>query len=157
MSNENLSNLGSSNWVIFIPGYEDLVIKLTKFEVPEVNAGVTALGNRTEYIMQTSGDHIQYENLTFEFLVDENLKNYIRLYQWMRENTHTGIDRHESIFAHFTGNDKRFQGVAIEFYEGFPITLSKLDFDTDGNDTDVHCTATFTYTAFDFVEKTSRD
>jgi hypothetical protein len=156
-SAETLNNLGSANWICYIPGYKNLTLKVTKFDLPEVNAGVTAIGNRTEFVLQTSGDHITYENLELEFLVDENLLNYITLYQWMRENTRTGIEAPQSIFLHFLGNDKRFQGIEVEFYEAFPITLSKISMDTDGNSTDVSFSASFTYTAFDFVDKTERE
>ena len=152
-----LNNMSSVNWIATIPGLEELVLKLTKFQLPEVNAGATALGNRTDLILQAGGDHIQFDNLSVEFLVDENLRNYIRLYKWMRSNTQRAIDVNTSIFVHFTGNDKRFQGVEVEFYEAFPITLSALDLDTDGNETDMHCNATFAYTAFDFVGQTDRD
>lgn len=152
-----INNLGSSNWIAFIPGHDELTIKLTKFNIPEVNAGVTAIGNRTEFVMQTSGDHIQYDNLVLEFLVDENLLNYIKLYQWMRDNTKRGIEESASIFVQFVGNDRKFQGVELEFYEAFPITLAEVPLDTDGHETDVVCTATFAYTAFDFVERTDRD
>jgi hypothetical protein len=152
-----LNNFGSGNWIAYIPGYAELEIKLTKFDIPEVNAGVTAIGNRTEFVLQTSGDHIQYDNLELEFLVDENLRNYIKLYQWMRNNMRSPIETSTSIFVHFLGNDKRFQGVEIEFLEAFPLSLSKLSLDADGNEADTSCTVTFAYTGFDFVEMTSRD
>lgn len=152
-----LNNYGSANWLAYIPGQEELTMKLTKFSVPEVNAGVTAIGNRTEFVMQTSGDHIQYDNLELEFLVDENLLNYIKLYRWMRDNTKRGIEDPQSICVHFLGNDKKFQGVEVEFYEAFPIAISALELDTDGHDTDVTCTVTFAYTAFDFIDVTDRD
>lgn len=152
-----LNNFGGANWICFIPGQDELVIKLTKFSLPGVNAGVTPIGNRTEFVMQTGGDHIQYDNLELEFLVDENLLNYIKVYKWMRSNTQRGIEAPESIFVHFVGNDKKFQGIEVEFYEAFPIALSDIELDTDGRDTDVHCTATFAYTSFDFVDITDRD
>lgn len=157
MNNDNLSNFGSGNWIAYIPGYEDLSIKLTKFDIPEVNAGVTAIGNRSEFVMQTTGDHIQYENLTLEFLIDENLRNYIHLYTWMRQNNRSNIEESTSIFVHFLGNDKKFQGIEVEFLEAFPITLSSISLDSDNNETDVKCSVTFAYTAFDFVGKTERN
>lgn len=152
-----LNNAGSANWMAYIVGQEELTMKLTKFELPAVNAGVTALGNRTNLVMQTSGDHIQFENLELEFIVDENLLNYIKLYKWMVSNTKRGIEDTQSVFVHLLSNDKKFQGIKVEFYEAFPISLSSLDFDTDGRDTDLHCTATFAYTGFDFVDITDRD
>ena len=157
MSNKNLSNLGSGNWFLVIPGYDNLVIKTTKFQIPEVNAGQSSIGNRTEFVLQTSGDHIQYENLTVEFLVDENLANYIKLYKWMRHNTHNGIEQATSIFCHFTSNDKKFQGIEFEFLEAFPITLGSIDLDVNDENTDLTCSATFAYTAFDITDKTDID
>lgn len=154
---DSLNNLGSANWIATIYGAEDLVLKFTKFELPGVSAGVTALGNRTEFIAQTGGGHIEYDNLEIEFLVDEDLKNYRKLYKWMRDNAKRGIDENVSIFVHFIGNDKQFQGVEVEFYECFPIALDKLELDTDGHEADVHCGVTFAYTAFDFVDETDRD
>lgn len=159
MINESptLNNLGSANWLVNINGQEEIAIKLVKFQLPSVNAGVTAIGNRSEFILQTSGDHIQYDNLEIEFLVDENLLNYIKLYKWMRRNAKEGIADDTSISVHFIGNDKKFQGIEVEFYECFPIALGEIDLETDGNEPDVHCSATFAYTAFDFVTKTDRD
>jgi hypothetical protein len=157
ISTPTINNIGSSNWIAFIQGQEELVMKLTKFELPAVSANPTAIGNRTEFVLQTSGDHIQYDNLELEFIVDENLLNYIKLYSWMRDNAKRGIEEYQSIFVHLVSNDKKFQGIEVEFYEAFPIALSGLEFDTDGRDTDVHCTATIAFTGFDFVDQTDRD
>lgn len=156
-STPTLSNFGSSNWIAYIPGYDELTIKLTKFTIPEVTAGVTPIGNRTEYVLQMGGDHVQFDNLELEFLLDENFLNYIKLFKWMRGNVRENVETTQSIFVHFIGNDKKFQGVEIEFLEAFPISLSQIELDTDGNDTDVHCSVTFAYTAFDFVDQTNRD
>lgn len=157
VSTSTLNNLGSSNWMAFINGQEELTMKLVKFELPAVNVNPTAIGNRTEFVMQVTGDHVQYDNLELEFIVDENLLNYLKLYSWMRDNAKRGVEEYQSIFVHLVGNDKRFQGVEVEFYEAFPISISSLDLDTDGRDTDVHCTATFAFTGFDFVGQTDRD
>lgn len=152
-----LNNYGSGNWIAHINGHEELTVKLTKFELPGVNTEVTPIGNRTEFVMQTGGDHIQYDNLELEFIIDENLLNYIKLYKWMRRNAQRGIDDNISINIHFLGNDKKFQGIEVEFYEAFPIALSKIDLDTDDHETDVKCSATFAYTSFDFIDRTDRD
>lgn len=152
-----LNNAGSSNWIAYVLGQEGMTLKLTKFELPSVNAGVTAIGNRTNLVMQTSGDVLQFDNLELEFIVDENFLNYIKLYQWMVSNTKHGIEDTQSVFVHILSNDKQFQGIKVEFYEAFPITLSSVEFDTDGRDTDLKCSVTFAYTGFDFVDITDRD
>lgn len=152
-----LNNAGSANWMAYLPNNEELTMKLTKFELPGVNAGVTALGNRTNIVLQTSGDHLQFDNLDLEFIVDENLLNYMKLYKWMVDNTKRGIEEYQSVFVHLLSNEKKFQGIKVEFYEAFPISLSALEFDTDGRDTDMTCTVTFAYSGFDFVDITDRD
>ena len=152
-----LNNAGSANWMAYLPNNEELTMKLTKFELPAVNAGVTSLGNRTTLLLQTSGDHLQFDNLDLEFIVDENLLNYMKLYSWMVDNTKRGIEEYQSVFVHLLSNEKKFQGIKVEFYEAFPISLSALEFDTDGRDTDMTCTVTFAYSGFDFVGITDRD
>lgn len=154
---ENYNNAQSSNWYAYIPGYDGLTFKITKFSLPEITAGETPIGNITQFIMNESGDHIIYEDLTFEFLVDENFLNYRKLYMWMRSNTKDGIADTTSIFIHLLDNDKKFQGVEIEFLEAFPVNLSKIDFESDGNTPEIGCSVTFKFSAFDFVDETERD
>lgn len=151
------SNLGSSNWIADIPGMDNLTLRLTKFVIPEVNAGVTSIGNRTEFVMQTSGDHITYDNLVLEFILEENIYTYIQLYKWMRQNAHDGIETPSSIFLHVISNEKKFQGVQLEFLEAFPISLTEVNFETMGEDTALKCTVSFAYSAFDFLDHTDRN
>lgn len=150
----NINNLVSSSWIAQIPGYESLTLNLSGFDIPEVNAGATAIGNRTEFVYQESGDHIIYENLELTFLLDENMLNYRMLHQWMRDNVRRGQARQESIFIHILNNKKKFQGVEVEFLFAFPIAIGKVELDTDGSSSAVNCTVTFAYTNFDFIETT---
>jgi hypothetical protein len=156
-TSQNLNNMQSSNWFAHIPGFDELTFKIKKFSIPAVTAGVTSIGNITSFVLEESGDHITYEELTFDFLVDENLLNYRKLYKWMRENTRVGIADTTSIFIHATDNNKMFQGVELEFLEAFPIELGELEMESDGDVPEVTCTITFKFTAFDFVDETERD
>jgi len=146
-----INNLGSASWVAQITGYEEVIYKLTEFDVPEVSTGTTPIGNATEFTLQETGDHMLYENLELTFLVDENLNNYRKLHEWMRKNTQEGTATTQSVFISFMTNGKQFQGVELEFIYAFPIGLSKLSLDTNGDTTDLKCTVTFAYTLFDFV------
>ena len=151
----NINNYGSADWIAQISGHESLIMKLTSFEIPEVNSGITTLGTRSEFTYQGGGDHIVYDTLTLNFLLDENLLNYRKLHQWMRDNVgsaDSGQSKQESIFIHILNNKKKFQGVEIEFLYAFPISLGKIEFDTDGATSAVTCTATFAYTAFNFMD-----
>ena len=102
--------------------------------------------------------NVSFENLTIEFLVDENLENWRELYDWMRTiylvNNYEKFESETS--THFTEgsilllNSAMNVNKEIRFHNLLPISLSGIDFDS--TDTDLSpriATATF---AFDFYE-----
>ena len=102
--------------------------------------------------------NVSFENLTIEFLVDENLENWRELYDWMRTiylvNNYKKFESETS--THFTEgsilllNSAMNVNKEIRFHNLLPISLSGIDFDS--TDTDLSpriATATF---AFDFYE-----
>lgn len=149
-----INNLNSANWIADIPGFEGLTLKLTKFSIPNIRVEKTSISNVTEFVLQETGNHVEYDDLEFEFLVDENLWNYRRLHAWMRSNAKRGIADTTSVYVHVTDNAKRFQGVELEFLDAFPTELGELEFDPDGNTTDLTCKITFSFTGMDFVDET---
>ena len=102
--------------------------------------------------------NVSFDNLTIEFLVDENLENWRELYDWMR--TIYLVDDYKNFESetstHFTEgsilllNSAMNVNKEIRFHNLLPISLSGIDFDS--TDTDLSpriATATF---AFDFYE-----
>ena len=102
--------------------------------------------------------NVSFDNLTVEFLVDENLENWRELYDWMR--TIYLVDDYKNFESetstHFTEgsilllNSAMNVNKEIRFHNLLPISLSGIDFDS--TDTDLSpriATATF---AFDFYE-----
>jgi hypothetical protein len=112
------------------------------------------------------GDHIEYEPLRLEFLVDEDMKNYIELHSWIRglgfpedpaefkelydatkaSGIGEGITSEASLLI---GTNLKNPNIEVTFQDAFPISLGELNFTT--TDTDVNyitCTATFKYTLF---------
>ena len=102
--------------------------------------------------------NVSFDNLTIEFLVDENLENWRELYDWMR--TIYLVDDYKKFepetSTHFTEgsilllNSAMNVNKEIRFHNLLPISLSGIDFDS--TDTDLSpriATATF---AFDFYE-----
>ena len=102
--------------------------------------------------------NVSFDNLTIEFLVDENLENWRELYDWMR--TIYLVDDYKNFESetstHFTEGSIMLLNSAmnvnkeIRFHNLLPISLSGIDFDS--TDTDLSpriATATF---AFDFYE-----
>ena len=102
--------------------------------------------------------NVSFDNLSIEFLVDENLENWRELYDWMR--TIYLVDDYRKFESetstHFTEgsilllNSAMNVNKEIRFHNLLPISLSGIDFDsTDTDLTPRVATATF---AFDFYE-----
>ena len=102
--------------------------------------------------------NVSFDNLSIEFIVDENLENWRELYDWMR--TIYLVDDYKNFESetstHFTEgsilllNSAMNVNKEIRFHNLLPISLSGIDFDS--TDTDLSpriATATF---AFDFYE-----
>lgn len=97
------------------------------------------------------------ENLSISFMVDENLKNWMEIYNWLQEcsnerdfTKYRGPETHlvseGSLIILESNNQPRFR---ISFDNLFPTTLSGLVFQT-GQQSSVYqyCNATFAYTTF---------
>lgn len=54
--------------------------------VPAISTGFANQGTRFNHIPQP-GDELKYEDLQIKFLVDENMKNWYQVHDWMREIT----------------------------------------------------------------------
>ena len=102
--------------------------------------------------------NVSFDNLSIEFIVDENLENWRELYDWMR--TIYLVDDYKNFESetstHFTEgsilllNSAMNVNKEIRFHNLLPISLSGIEFDS--TDTDLSpriATATF---AFDFYE-----
>lgn len=114
-----------------------------------------------------TGDHLNYEPLEVTFKVDEDLKNYIEVFDWIRAMTYpetpeqykqirrespmsgNGIYSDVSIIVH---SSTKMPNYEIVFTDAIPVSLSGLFFQT--TDTDVKYitgTATFKYTNYSFT------
>jgi len=113
------------------------------------------------------GDEVNYDDLTVRFLVDEDLKNYRSIHNWIRYLGHPESDKDwtkysdgESyqekqysdgiLFVLDSNFNKKFR---IYFKDLFPVSLSGLNFDSTYTDTEYFAVdATFKFTIFDIEE-----
>ena len=54
--------------------------------IPAISMGAWEQGTRINKVYQP-GDELYYEPLTLKFLIDENMKNYYQVHDWIREIT----------------------------------------------------------------------
>ena len=65
--------------------------------VPAVTTGFVKQPTRFNMIPQP-GDELYYDNLVVRFLVDENMKNYYQVHEWMRKTT-TPVESEEFTYS----------------------------------------------------------
>jgi hypothetical protein len=104
-----------------------------------------------------AGGALVPENLSVNFMVDEDLKNWLEIYNWLQEcSNERDFTKYKSPQEHMvsdgtllileSNNQPRFR---ITFNELFPVSLTGLVFQT-GQQASVYqySTATFAYTTF---------
>lgn len=113
------------------------------------------------------GDHMQFENLQVTFRVDEDMQNYLELYNWMiaagfpeNFNQYKGMspDNMKNRFAEsqlisdatlIVHDSKMNPKTEITFIELFPVSIGELRFDTTMPDVNyIQTTAVFAYSRF---------
>lgn len=112
-----------------------------------------------------SGDHIQYDPLTVTFRVDENMNNWLAMYNWMKG---LGFPEHFGQYGELAAQDKMAGGniksdvklfiltshrnaqIEINFRDAQPFMLSGIDFDSTLDNVDYfEASVSFSYTLYE--------
>jgi len=144
--------------------------------IPDMNLGVAVQPSYLKDI-DVPGDKLVFGDFNLKFLVDEDLKNYMEIQNWMRglgfpENVKEIIDLQNndsrrtiipektmdiysdgSLMVLTSNNNINFK---VNFQNMFPSYLSTLDF--DATDTDVQyftADVTFKYTIYNITDSSS--
>ena len=144
--------------------------------IPEVTLG-TAVQSTYLKDIPVPGEKMTYGDLNITFMVDEDMENYLQLYQWM---TSLGFPELLSQFNELKDTDRLLPekpqsgdffnersdatlmilnsdynpSVKIKFKDVFPVSLSAVPFDaTAEQQTYYTATAVFRYTIFDVIDR----
>ena len=119
------------------------------------------------------GERLSFGDFTLRFLVDENMENYLSVYNWL---TGLGFPETTKEFADIIKDsdgqrdpkeafcdgtlrilNSNYREVAkVKFKDLFPISLSSLEFDATNTDVQFFTAeATFKYTIYDLVSSTT--
>lgn len=88
-----------------------------------------------------TGGRYSYGDLNIRFIVDENMNNYLELYNWIRSEmpieSYAGIDKDplEDGTLMVLNNSYR-ANVVVKFKELYPISLDEINFDLTTTDPD---------------------
>lgn len=114
-------------------------------------------------MLQTPGNQYQFYPLTVKFLVDETMRGWKEIYNWIStignykstENTEKHKDKFSDITLSITNSAYKSKYDVI-FRNAFPIALSEIPFRITATDNvPIIASVTFKYIYYDFVDLTS--
>lgn len=136
-------------------------ISIPGFSLPNVVQANPFLG------IPLTGDHIDFEALSMSFKVDEDLRNYLEIYNWIcgegypddYEQYKTLAEKtkfsQEGLYSDITiliTTNIMNANLQFTFRDAFPVSLSGFRLTTtDNNLTEIMTTATFKYTKYDII------
>jgi len=115
------------------------------------------------------GEKLSFGDFTLKFLVDENMENYMAIYDWLvglgfpestqefKDITTDSADQRDLKEAFCDGtlrilNSNLREIAKVKFQDLFPISLTSLDFDATNTDVQYFTAqATFKYTIYDLT------
>lgn len=128
---------------------------------PSINLREIAIPTTLSTMLQTPGNQYEFLPLTVKFLVDENLRGWKEVYNWISTianyKTETEV-KHKDKFSDITltVTNSAYKGkYEVIFRNAFPISISEIPFSVTAT-TNVPMTATvaFKYIYYDFKDLT---
>jgi|TARA_B100000287_G_scaffold137736_1_gene129663 hypothetical protein len=148
-----------------------------KASIPELNLGDVSVPTRGLVRVPLEGN-IQYGDLTLDFIVDEDLRNYMEIHNWLRalgtpdnygERTSWMMEHGDSKNLKNNRMAKTSDGTLqvlnnnnvanfdVVFEDMFPVSLSTLDFNVTNTDTDyLTASVTFKYLLYEIRNTNQR-
>jgi len=163
-----LNHTNPTNFFFTLEKFPDFSYMIVDTTIPDVSIGVINKQNPF-YTEREPGTSIDFGELRFTFVVDENLSNYINLFRWMLankdfsplpENQQLTIDA----MLHLRNQTDTSEGVLyllsnkknivskIAFHQCWVKNLSNLGFSTRVDPDTLFCDATLLYSTFDFTD-----
>lgn len=156
--------LQNNAYQLILPRFPLVQYYSTDFILPEVNLPVaTAATPYTD--LRFAGDKPQFGQMTFNFMIDENLANYEEVFNWLNS---IGFAESQIDYTNYTNKDpvqplgeqdvkvvvlssKGNPIKSITFFDAIPVALSGWPFTTQDQETHyVKASLTMAYTRFEF-------
>lgn len=148
----NLQNVSFSFVINRLPGVEYFCQGVA---LPGINLGVAEQPTPGMVRIPHPGD-ITFDELTVNFMVDEDMKNFLEIFNWIRQNSNVDDYREhnpDTIRSDATliiNSSNIKPNLEVTFHNLFPIALTGLDFDRTSDQSEALTTnATFTFTSYD--------
>lgn len=126
--------------------------------IPSLSFGTSVQSNPTGITIRRPGTSYVYEDLQIGFAVDENMKNWLEIHDWIKD---LGVSYDSAVevlresqkicSAYVLVLNSQYRPIlTVKYRNVYPTFLSGIDFDSSTTDTDVViATATFAYTHYE--------
>jgi hypothetical protein len=160
---QNRNFLAQPNFRFFIKKTPNVNYFIQDINLPGISIPQTEHPNPFTRIPY-SGDHIDWEPLNVTFMVDEDMANYLEIWNWLvalgfpqnhdqyralasiKKETGDGMISDASLMLLSSKMNSMFD---ITFIDAFPVALSGINFSSTTNDYQfLTATATFAYTYY---------
>jgi hypothetical protein len=133
MANIEQNNLSLLNYRFRLSNTPNLEYKAQQISIPGMNLGAAAVP--TPHVPLYFAGNITYDELSITFLVGEQLKDYLEIYNWMiRLGYPDRLEQYrnpEPIDCSVLILDSTFNPyINVRFTDIFPTSLSGIDFDS---------------------------
>ena len=152
-----MNELRNNNYIVTFDKLKNVAFYANDIPIPGVSLGEAIVNTRTLDISVPS-DKLQFDPLTITFNVDENLVNYLEIFNWMMDLGHpdrsqvtrpSDKDAVSDMTVTIVNNQKN-PIMTINFKDCFPITLGELPMNIQASEP-VLCNLTMKYSWFDIV------
>tara|TARA_X000000368_G_scaffold370650_1_gene319978 strand:+ start:81 stop:623 length:543 start_codon:yes stop_codon:yes gene_type:complete len=165
---ENRNFLSSVGFKFNLAKYPKVDFFSNSARIPELSLG---LATQPTYLkdIDIPGEKLTYGDFTLKFLVDENMENYMAVYDWLvglgfpettkqfKDLTTDSADQRDLKEAFCDGTlrilNSNYREIAkVKFQDLFPVSLTSLDFDATTTDVEYFTAeASFKYTLYDMT------
>ncbi len=146
------------------------LLKLDKFEgtdffcqranVPDITMPTIEYATRFRNLPMIPGGGVTFGDFTVQFIVDEDLKNYYSIHQWMRQNGRADDDadtppqeEYSNAQLHIVTSSYN-PAFIVSFENIFPVSLSGLEFNATMTDVEyLTAEVTFKHQRFFILDK----
>jgi hypothetical protein len=153
----NKNNLTTNKFLLYIPRLPTVTYFCQRANLPSIFFGNAVQSTPTGLgPISRPGTRQTYEDLQIGFIVDEDMRNWLEVHDWMTSlgsnlGTKDVLKEHQktSNIALYVLNSSYNINLTVTFHNAFPMSLSGLDFDVSVQDIDpILSTATFSYTHY---------
>jgi|TARA_B100000035_G_scaffold5013_1_gene4462 hypothetical protein len=130
--------------------------------IPGITAQVNEVSTSRRRLPIPAAGGTTFDDLTVQFLVDEDLKNYLSIWNWINDTTlaYEPDDSKEPQFSNaqlFVLTNNFNTNFVVNFDSLFPVSLNTLAFNAGANDVEYLIgTVTFKYGYYEFLNLSQR-